>query len=304
MSEHNEIVRLAHLSDVHIAVPEVRWQARDWLSKRLTGWINYRWSRWKRFEGAEQTLAAVMADIAKRKPDTVVFSGDASALGFAAELERAAKLLRVGDLPGLAIPGNHDYYTPYDEWSGAFERYFGPWQGGERIAARTYPFARKVGPVWLVAVNASGGQWIPWEASGQVPADQLERLDQLLERLDAGPRILVLHFPVARADGSPEKAYHGLSNLDALLDVVRRRGISLWLHGHRHDSYHLHDPKLAPCPVICVGSGTEQGRASYHEYIIEGNQLHAVRRAFDPATGQCRDAGAFDLTLGLSRPAN
>jgi len=38
----------------------------------------------------------------------------------------------------LAVPGNHDYCTRAAVQSGHFERYFAPWQDGERkIAADT-----------------------------------------------------------------------------------------------------------------------------------------------------------------------
>jgi 3',5'-cyclic AMP phosphodiesterase CpdA len=292
--------RLAHVSDVHIAVPEVRWRLRDWCSKRLTGWINYRWSRRQRFAAAETVLTALVADIAARQPDTLVFSGDASALGFAAEIERAAQLLRVGELPGLAIPGNHDYYIPHDEWSGCFERVFAPWLTGERIAARTYPFARRVGHVWLVAVNAAHGQWLPWEASGRVGREQLDRLEQLLGRLAGGPRILVVHFPVAKANGLAEAGHHGLRDLADLLGVAKQGGIGLWLHGHLHRSYHLNDPRLARFPIVCAGSGTERGRAGYLEYAITGQQVRAVRRVHDPASGRFTEAEAFELTMPAS----
>jgi 3',5'-cyclic AMP phosphodiesterase CpdA len=290
-------VRLAHLSDVHIAVPGVRWGLRDWCSKRLTGWINYRWSRGQRFAAAEATLTALMADSAARQPDAVVFSGDASALGFAEEVERAAQLLRVNELLGVAIPGNHDYYIPYDEWSGHFERSFTPWQEGQRIAARTYPFARRVGHLWLIAVNAAEGQWIPWDASGEVKADQLERLEKLLGQLDGGPRILVVHFPVVKADGTRESAHHGLRELDRLLAIAKKGGVSLWLHGHRHQHYWIDDAQRTPIPTICVGSSTEAGHAGYYEYAITGNHLVATRRTFDPTSGVCREDGGFELIL-------
>ena len=301
MPEAN-VVKLAHLSDIHIAVPTVRWRGRDWLSKRVTGWIHYQWNRRQRFLGSEATLKALMDDIAEQRPDAVVFSGDATALGFPAELERAAELLRIGNRAGLAIPGNHDYYTLRDEWSGGFERVFTPWQAGERIAARTYPFAQKVGHVWLIGVNACRGHILPWEASGRVDPEQLARLDQLLARLEPGPRILVVHYPAAKADGTREGATHGLHDADALFEIIRRHGVGLWLHGHRHDPYFLNDARLAPCPLICVGSSTEVGRAGYHEYTIQGNHLQAVRRVYDPSTGRCQDGLRFDLTLGLSDP--
>ena len=38
----------------------------------------------------------------------ILFSGDATALGFESEMRLAAELLEVDRRPGLAVPGNHD----------------------------------------------------------------------------------------------------------------------------------------------------------------------------------------------------
>ena len=59
-------------------------------------------------------LLRLVAELRERRLDRVVFSGDATALGFPAEFERAAKLFGVNGpepLPGLAdlplgAPGN------------------------------------------------------------------------------------------------------------------------------------------------------------------------------------------------------
>ncbi|HZU34722.1 MAG TPA: metallophosphoesterase, partial [Gemmataceae bacterium] len=226
-------VRLVHFSDIHVTARPLGWQRGDWLSKRFTGWLNHRWlGRAHRFRQADQVVSRLMQDLQARPPDRVVFSGDATALGFEAEFARAAALLGVGGpqaLPGLAVPGNHDYYTRAVADSGLFEHYFAPWQAGERIDGARYPFAQRVGPVWLVAVNSCTGNLRPWDASGGVDATQLERLGELLRRLDAGPRILVTHYPVALANGRQERGTHGLRNLQQVVDIAADGDVRLWL---------------------------------------------------------------------------
>jgi 3',5'-cyclic AMP phosphodiesterase CpdA len=293
--------RLAHLSDVHITARPLGWRRRDWFSKRFTGWLNVRLlGRGHRFREADDVLRALMAELEQDPPDRVVFSGDATTLGFESEVVRASALLGVaapGALPGLAVPGNHDYYTPGDQAAGHFERYFGRWQAGERIDGATYPFAQGVGPVWLVAVNSSSGNRLPWDAGGSVDAAQLERLGRLLEQLSPGPRILVTHYPVALASGRPERRTHGLRNLVALVEVAARGGVCLWLHGHRHGSYYLPRPAFAPFPVICAGSATQRGRWSYNRYVTNGTRFQATRRTHEPADGRFHESGAFELEL-------
>src|ERR1700739_3041058 len=107
-------LRLAHLSDIHITAPTLEWTLADWFNKRYAAWFNYRWlGRRFRFRHAERVLSALVTELGQRRPRPVIFSGDATALGLEAELRRAAEFLQVNhfNLPGLAVPGNHDYCT-------------------------------------------------------------------------------------------------------------------------------------------------------------------------------------------------
>jgi 3',5'-cyclic AMP phosphodiesterase CpdA len=294
-------VRLVHFSDIHVTAQPLGWRAGDWLGKRPSGWMNLRMlGRGHRFARADEIVTALMEEVRKSPPDRVVFSGDATALGFESELARAASLLGLsgGDpLPGLAVPGNHDYYVSRAACAGDFERYFSPWLAGERIDGAVYPFAQRVGPLWLIAVNTSAPTFLPMDASGLTGPEQLGRLEQLLERLSPGPRVLVTHYPVCRESGHSESRHHGLRDLTRLVDVASRGGVCLWLHGHRHGSYYHANPAQAPFPVICAGSATMGGCWSYQRYTIRGNHLTATRRAFDPRQGTFQDAGEFALGL-------
>src|SRR5262245_42351747 len=196
-------VRFLHFSDIHLTARPRGWPLADLASRRVTGWINwYAFGRAHRFRFADRVAFALIRDIQQRQPDRIVFSGDATFLGFPREVEWATELLRVGDpqLPsGLATPGNHDLYTPAAVQSRAFETRFAQWQKGERVDSNTYPFAQRQGPVWLVAVNSATPSPWPWDASGQVGPAQRERLRDLLRQLSSGPRILVTHYPVKLA---------------------------------------------------------------------------------------------------------
>jgi 3',5'-cyclic AMP phosphodiesterase CpdA len=296
-------VRLAHFSDVHLTAAPTGWRGRDLLSKRLTGWMNLSlFGRAKSFARAEEVVAALMAELRREPPDRIIFSGDATALGFEAECARAASLLGLAGgepLQGLAVPGNHDYYIARDSRAGHFERHFAPWLSGERIDEAVYPFAQRVGSLWLVAVNTSVPTRLPWDASGRTGEEQLARLARLLDRLSPGPRILVTHYPICRDSGRSERPSRGLRDLTRLVDVAARGGVCLWLHGHRHGSYHHANPVQAPFPVICAGSATQRGCWSYLRYTIEGSRFTAQRREFYPERGEFRDAGTFALELPL-----
>jgi 3',5'-cyclic AMP phosphodiesterase CpdA len=292
-------LRLAHFSDVHVTVPKYEWHWRDLLTKRVTGLVNARLGRGRHFRQADEVLQALSSDLRQRRPDWAIFSGDASTLGFRSEMERAASLLQVGsgDLHGLAVPGNHDYYTPRAEATGHFEATFRPWQTGERIDDTCYPFAQHVGPVWLIGVNSCTGNRWPGDATGSVGDAQLERLRRLLAGLTPGPRILVTHYPVGQADSSPEHRSRWLHDLADLLRVADEGRISLWLHGHRHDPYFLVNPELAPFPIICAGSATQADLWGYNEYLLNGLHLRATRRTFSAAQGRFEGGMTFELHL-------
>jgi 3',5'-cyclic AMP phosphodiesterase CpdA len=293
-------IRLAHISDPHLTTTGLDWRWRDWFSKRFFSWLNLSFSRGKHFAQADHVLERLGAELTARAYDHVIFSGDASALGFAAEFRHTARLLGVDRLPGLAVPGNHDYCTPAAAASGAFEQVFAPWQQGQRPNGDAYPFAQRAGDLWLVAVNScKGNRWF-WDASGRTGREQLDRLQRLLAQLPPGPRILVTHYPICIADGRCEGFAHGLLDLRDTIDVAAAGGVVLWLHGHRHSFYWFQKPSFAPFPVICAGSATQTGLWSYGEYVIEGDRLEGTKRVFDPEIDAFCDDVRFELTL---RPA-
>jgi 3',5'-cyclic AMP phosphodiesterase CpdA len=295
------MIRLAHLSDIHITAPTLDWKRRDWVNKRMAAWFNFRWlGRRHRFRRADEVLGRLVGDLAERQPDHIIFSGDATALGFESELKRAAELLRVGDttMPsGLAVPGNHDYCTRQAAASGLFERYFAPWQTGTRLNGALYPFAQRVGHLTLVAVNSCTGNRWAWDAGGSVGPEQCDRLRQLLAKLEPGPRILITHYPICLANGRPETFAHSLRDVRQLIEVAAAGGVSLWLHGHRHIPYHFQQVATAPFPVICVGSATQTNVWSYGEYAAQGLRWSMRRRSFDPITCTFRDGPTLEIQL-------
>src|SRR6516164_69369 len=104
-SADNTAVRLAHFSDIHVTCRPLGWRREDWFNKRFAAWLNLRvLGRAFRFRCAEVVLAAFMADLRERRPDHLIFCGDATALGFETEVAHAARLLGLNGqqvLPGI-----------------------------------------------------------------------------------------------------------------------------------------------------------------------------------------------------------
>ncbi len=301
--EDAAIIRLAHFSDIHVTAPGCSWRLGDWLNKRMAAWLNlHLLGRGKNFLHSERILTALRHELRQRNFDHLIFSGDATALGFEEEMRRAAELLGVAEPPpGLAVPGNHDYCTHAAMHSGHFEHYFAAWQSGQRIGEDVYPFAQRVEDVWLIGVNSSTANRLYWDARGRVGAAQLARLEKLLAGLSPGPRILVTHYPIWLAEGRHEHRFHGLRDLTDLIAVAERGGVVLWLHGHRHESYHHAHSQCTPFPVICAGSTTQRGRWSYNDYTLNGSHLRAVQRIFVEEQGSFQERCTFELNLPIPR---
>jgi 3',5'-cyclic AMP phosphodiesterase CpdA len=297
------MLRLAHVSDVHLFVPEAKWSRGDYMTRRLSGWLNVKLGRrGSQFRGAAGILALLVADVYERKPDLLIFSGDASSLGFEEELALTATLLRANEpdgIPLFAVPGNHDYYTRKSMQLGLFERYFASGLSGERLDGAIYPFARKVGPLYLIGLNSStGNRWF-WDATGRVGEEQRQRLQRLLAQphIASSPRVLVTHFPVGLPNGKAEKPWHKLLDLKPTLQVAVEGGVSLWLHGHRHCAYYLPATISVPLPSICAGSGTQRELWTYNEYLYDGEIWQVQRRQFDPLEKRFRTVEQFDVTI-------
>lgn len=295
------MIRLAHFSDIHLTAVRLGWRKRDALNKRTTGWVNAKLlGRGASFRHANDVTAVLRGEFASRGFDQLVFSGDASTLGFASEVQEAARRLGVneeGVPPGIAVPGNHDLYVRGSLRGRAFEEAFAPWLAGERVQAEDYPFAKKVGHAWLIALNSAKPNILHWDASGKVGRAQLESFRLLCAKLDDGPRIVVTHYPLLMEGYEPEPYWHRLRDWSRARDAAAECGVSLWLHGHRHKWYVLQPAANLPFPTICTGSSTQSGRWGYHDYTLDGWHLTGVRRIYDPATGAFVETERFELDL-------
>ncbi len=303
------MVKLAHFSDIHLTAKPLGWSPRDLIGKRSTGWVNITLlGRGNRFRDAPLVVRALRNDLATRGFDHLVFSGDATMMGFDSEMKLAADAIGVGDPslpPGIAVPGNHDAYITRVEKSRVFESAFAPWQQGQRVGEKHYPFARKVGHIWLIAINSACANAMPWDASGRIGQPQLARLQELCATLDAGPRVVVTHYPLLMPNRKPEPHFHRLRDWKRARDVAAACGVNLWLHGHKHGWYVLPAGENLPFATICVGSSTQTKRWGYHEYTIDGDNLSGLRRVFDRAANAFVDADTFTLHLanhGVTAP--
>lgn len=295
------MLRLAHISDVHLTASPLGWRRRDFISKKVTGWANVKLlGRGRRFKHSLRIVDQLRQDICDRGCDQIVFSGDATKLAFENEFRVASERLGVNDpnqTPGFCVPGNHDYYTRAAFREGYFERYFLPWMQGKRIDDSIYPYAKKVGHAWLIGLNSSSANWWTFDASGTVGHEQLMRFRKLCEMLDDGPRIVVTHYPLRTRRRKLERRSHRLRDYKLALECARDCGISLWLHGHIHTPYFLKQGDDLPFPTICAGSCTQTNRWCYNQYLLDDRRLQIQQRIYRLAEHRFDNGYSFELEL-------
>jgi 3',5'-cyclic AMP phosphodiesterase CpdA len=250
--------RLAHISDVHLSpLPGVTY--RDLLSKRITGYIN--WRRYRRGLMTGGALETLTADMKSRAPDHIAVTGDLVNLALDQELQTAKLWLEtLGDPNDVSlVPGNHDAYVP-----GALDkacRLWEPWMRGDGVdnAGRRveFPYMRVRGDVALIGVSSARAT-APFMASGDFGSSQAKRLARMLD--EAGKRglfrIVMIHHPPIRGATAAHKRLFGIGRFQK---VIARHGAELILHGHTHlaTRYEIDGPS-GKVPVICVPSASQE----------------------------------------------
>ncbi len=273
----SSIVTLAHISDLHATRVHVDGVA-PLLSKRALGWLSWQLRRRHRYRPA--VFEALLDDLARMAPDQIAVTGDFTQISLEEEFREAARwLARIGPPERVsAIPGNHDAYV-----AGSAERGWCSWSdylasdaeaaahGGDPDVP--FPSLRLRDGLALVGV-CTAQPTLPLLASGRVGAQQLARVDHLLERLgdEQRCRVVLIHHPPLPGVTSWRRALHDARDFAA---VLRRRGAELVLHGHLHRTHVGSLPGPAgPIPVVGVPSASHGGpspdrAAGYHLYDIE-----------------------------------
>ena len=166
--------------------------AEDWFNKRLSAWLNLRLlGRGFRFRctarGPRPLCAPTCASAA-----TTGSSSPATPPPWVSARKWTGRPSCWRRRPGQpARPGRARQprlLHPVHHGGRLFRALLRPLAARRAHRRRNYPFAQRVGPVWLVAVNSAVANRWPWDARGAVGAAQLERLEELLETPGRRPR--------------------------------------------------------------------------------------------------------------------
>jgi 3',5'-cyclic AMP phosphodiesterase CpdA len=300
--------RLGHLSDVHLGpVPSLK--LRDYASKRIVGYTNWRRSR----SGAmtSETLDRLVEDLRAQKPDHIAVTGDLTNIAKTEEFRNARRWLEALGPPDrvTAIPGNHDSYVP-----GAHSRYrrlWAPWMvsdDAEHVGAALFPFMRRKGKVALIGVSSAVAS-APFMATGRVGESQTERLAALLReaRAEGLFRVILIHHPPKLID--PRSTWRKLTDGRRFRAAVERFGAELILHGHEHTRMMTAiSGATGIVPVIGVPAGSgpplggpRAGGYALHEIVENGPcyELTVIHRGY-AATGEIVETAR--VAYSVNRP--
>jgi 3',5'-cyclic AMP phosphodiesterase CpdA len=237
-------MRFLHFSDLHLW----RWGlGGDFHFKRLIGLANLALRRSRQFprELQERVRDRLLAEEA----DAVFFSGDLTQTSLGSEFDLGRQLLQpLFDKWGesfIAIPGNHDRYTPAAATAGWFEKLF-------LQNHQDYPFVHLLSDeLSVVGIDCSRPR--PISCRGRFTEQQAQQLEQTLETEAATGRavIVVGHYPFSFPPGVHSRWSRQLHGDRRLKEIVDRPSVIAYLHGHRHRRW-----ALRLNTVVCLDSGS------------------------------------------------
>lgn len=261
---------LAHLSDPHLSpLPVPRFS--ELAGKRLLGYLN--WTRNRHRFHRRDVVDVLISDLQTQMPDHIAITGDLVNLSLESEFAPAhAWLQSIGQPERVTvIPGNHDAYVHSTKhcFAETWTRYL----AGDDAAGTAFPALRRRGPLTIISLS-SAVPTAPFMATGRLGSSQMEALDRLLATPSSEPsfRVLLIHHPL-RSDARNKR----LTDSSELLDILKRHGVELVLHGHDHvhSTIWIEGPNGSSIPVIGVPSASA---LAHGRFPAAAYNLFSIRR--------------------------
>lgn len=223
-------IRIGHLSDTH-------------LGKGESGVRRTEMRRWfEALEGLDAEVIVHTGDLVESPDDEE-------------SIEWAFSMMETIDAVVVGVPGNHDLRQPGQPEE--VTRRWGPFPrieifGGLQLAladSMMWPGVDERSRREREAAEETG-----FYSAGGVGPDQRQKLTDQLDESFGGARILAVHHHV-RQPVPPKPWYEKYDDLmrpmddaDAIVDLARDRGVTLIMHGHRHQ----YVPPFAPFDDLVV----------------------------------------------------
>jgi len=281
----------AHISDLHLPpLPAV--SLAEVCNKRVLGFLS--WHRKRKFRHRQEVVAALLQDLAERRPDRICITGDITNLGLPREFVSARVWLNTlaQQAPITLVPGNHDAYV--ESAASVMQRELSDW------LPLTFPAMQEHAGVAFIGVSTAIAT-APGLATGCVGAEQRAALAECLRTsAHAGLyRVVLLHHPIG--EGIAKQRKH-LVDREAVRAVLRQYGAELVLHGHGHQPVHYTVPaQQGPIPVYGAGSASllheaPQRSGHYHLFTLRDRKLEVEHRYYDSGKNSFVAGASIDLT--------
>ena len=292
------MIRIAHISDLHVLSSTGAHWREIIFNKRLTGYANLilRRGRVHRREYLLEVLSAAVM-----RADHLVVTGDITNLSLEHEYEEARALLdeAAQRTEVTVVPGNHDIYLPSTHRRRRFPHHFDQFlqsdlpQFARDFPAGRFPCVKLRGRVAIIALS-SGVPRPPFIAAGYVGHAQLEAFEAVLAHPEVQRRtpIVLIHHPPVDTRPRIAQLRDGLVDAAALRSSLARLPRGLVLFGHLHKRVRCELPTLSGKLDVIGASGAaldhpdRSVRAGFNLYEFDDDGLASVKaHVVDPQTG-------------------
>jgi 3',5'-cyclic AMP phosphodiesterase CpdA len=292
------MVRVAHVSDLHVLSPTGVELRRVLFDKRVTGYVNLLTKRGRVYR-REYLLSVLSA--AAAAADHVVVTGDITNLSLESEYEEARRLLDelAQRTEVTVVPGNHDIYLPAIHHERRFPHHFRTFMASDLpelaldLPAGPFPSVKLRGPAAIIGLTSAVPR-PPFVSAGHLGHAQLAALARILEHPEVARRtpIVLVHHSPFDSRFRLEQLRGGLVDAPALRRVLQPLARGLVLYGHLHVRRHARLPTHAGAlDVVCATAAAldhadDRVRAGFNLYEISGDGALAAIEAhvIDPAT--------------------
>lgn len=226
-------------------------------------------------------LSWVAEEIALRRPDAVMITGDLTMRARHREFAAARKWISSVDVPVTIEVGNHDmpYYNLIERFVTPYKRF----RGLKRMIEREIDLP---GVAIVPLKTTARAQWRFNWSKGSVSDKALAKTLAAIDALPAGTTVLVTaHHPLVEADTHGTALTRGGTR--ALAELARRN-VAAVLTGHVHDAFDILQ-ETAHGPIRMIGAGTLSHRIrstppSFNELTVAGGDIHVEVRNQELAT--------------------
>ncbi len=278
-------ITLIHVSDLHFVDDSLR--LRDLirkegiLSKRIAGWLNYRFNRRRQFHTGIRTR--IIEYLKETEWDYLIVSGDLTTLSLEQEFEDARGQLEPLIQKGSVIltPGNHDRYVKKsidpDLMAQAFHDCF-PFN--QMSPADDEVRHLELGDEAVIFEIATSCPRVHISSRGRIQADLIAFSDLINKNYSDRLKLVVGHYPAFLPQDEEESYLHRLAERNRLQQFLINSNIDIYLHGHIHKTWQIKPPdNIGP---TCLDAGGccrfESGPWSgFHRITINGNQFEVSR---------------------------